>query len=531
MDAPPAAASLMRPPPPPPNARAAGIRPAPVMTKAKSIRGLRGESKMLSDCIRDTNQLDDILTKTVTKSLLFRLLHDDTSSNMSWFHREAIQAEKKKLLQHPVMRVIVLLKWRTFGFRMYCEHLFMYWLLLFTMILSLSMGLGVVPESTYHELLIGWLTTCSFLIIVAFATRFVAWETKLICACAAIAVLGCTMGVLQYAYEPLRKRLSWEMFGRINNLLVGLSALYFCAIELRELAADVDNEDLRKEMGLLKWHGVHIPRHMCFAVWDVLRGHKPTPYLESYWNRIQLPTFFFVLVYVFCEFTAPFSDSMRVYAGIPAVLLLWIMGLQYLEVFGSIAYLLPMMRRMIADGYSFLVFYWSIQCGYTCAYYLLFKSQGENDAFAPYNSLPESFITAYLVTFTQINLEPFQALTSPAAYVLGYTLLLTHATIVIVMLLNALIAIMNKTMGAYVEEAKLEATVTFSECVLRMEKAKTFGTKPQDYVAVVGKRHIFFYNALEETLRQLRHEKNKDKVVLDAIKAYNSAVHSFQPFV
>ncbi|KDO29612.1 hypothetical protein SPRG_05565 [Saprolegnia parasitica CBS 223.65] len=483
-----------------------GILPTLGKTKEQRIQDLRDQSKQLFQCIDDMERAKWMLGRPVNNSLLFQLLHDDTTDTMSWFDREAIQDEKKKVLQHPVMRVLVLLKWQAFGFRMYCEHLFMYWLLLFTMVLSLSMGLGVAPESTYHELLIGWLTTCSFLIIVAFATRFFTWKRN----CSA---------------RALRSR--WETFGRVNNIFVGVSALYFCAIELRELAADVDDDALRKQMGLLQWHIVYIPRHMCLAVWDVVRGRKPTPYLESYWNRIQLPTFFFVLIYVFCEFTAPFSVNMRVYAGIPAVLLLWIMGLQYLEVFGSISYLLPMMRRMLSDGYSFLVFYWSIQCGYTCAYYLLFKSQGENAAFAPYNSLPESFVTTYLVTFTQINLAPFQALTSPAAYVLGYTLLLTHATIVIVMLLNALIAIMNKTMGAYVEEAKLEATVTFSECVLRLEKAKTFGTQTKDWASILGKDDHVFFNVLEDTLRMLRHENNHDEVVREAIEAYNLAAKSF----
>ncbi|EQC25616.1 hypothetical protein SDRG_16512 [Saprolegnia diclina VS20] len=208
-------------------------------------------------------------------------------------------------------------------------------------------------------------------------------------------------------------------------------------------------------------------------------GKTPTPYLESYWNRIQLPTFFFVLVYVLCEFTAPFSTNMRIYAGIATVFFLWIMGVQYIEVFGSISYLLPMMRHMIADVSSFLVYYWSIQCAYTCAYYLLFKSQGESETFAPYATVLESFITTYLL------------------------LLLSHATIVVVMLLNVLIAMMSKTMGAYIEEAKVEATVTFAECVLRMEKTKTFKTSKERLdKAVNGEEYKKHMISVQRTMRR-----------------------------
>ncbi|EQC25617.1 hypothetical protein SDRG_16513 [Saprolegnia diclina VS20] len=204
-----------------------------------TIEDVRAKAGLLSTWILAPEAVRDELGRSVRDSLLFQLLHHDTKVGVSWFDRDALEDEKKKVLQHPVMRVIVLLKWQAFGFRMYCEHLFMHWLLLFTMTLSLSMGLGVAPESTYHSLFIGWLTTCSVLVIAAFATRIVVWETKVPCACITIAVLGCVGGGLQYAFEPLQDQVSWLMFGRINNILVGLSALYFCTFELRELAADI----------------------------------------------------------------------------------------------------------------------------------------------------------------------------------------------------------------------------------------------------------------------------------------------------
>ncbi|KDO16541.1 hypothetical protein SPRG_17946 [Saprolegnia parasitica CBS 223.65] len=105
---------------------------------------------------------------------------------------------------------------------------------------------------------------------------------------------------------------------------------------------------------------------MLTSTFGLLKGGKPSPYLESYWNRIQLPTFFLILIYVVCEFTAAFSATMRVYAGIPALFLVWVMSVSYLEVIPAVGYLLPMMRRMLTD------------CAYTSAPNLLFKSQGGN---------------------------------------------------------------------------------------------------------------------------------------------------------
>ncbi|EQC38828.1 hypothetical protein SDRG_03786 [Saprolegnia diclina VS20] len=46
------------------------------------------------------------------KECLQELLHHDAKGNMSWFDGDAIEDENKKVLQHPVIRVLILLKWR-----------------------------------------------------------------------------------------------------------------------------------------------------------------------------------------------------------------------------------------------------------------------------------------------------------------------------------------------------------------------------------------------------------------------------------
>ncbi|EQC38826.1 hypothetical protein SDRG_03784 [Saprolegnia diclina VS20] len=444
-----------------------------------------------------------------------------------------IKAAKKELLMHPVMRYVVSLGWRKFGLRKYCEQLFMHLLLLLTLTVSLGLSLGTATGPKFEKVFMFWLVCMSFLLLSLLATRFLTWKNKVPCAWLTLVLwYGVVAGVLIYydtllellESQELPKASDLEWFGRINNILLGLSALYFCIFELREFAADMPDKDDRRDI-LGRW--LCALDYMLTSIINLFKGDHPSPYLESYWNRIQLPTFFFVFVYVGCEFTAPFSDNMRVYAGIPAILLLWIMCVQYLEVFPAVGYLLPMMRRMLADVACYLVFYFPIQCAYSSAYYLLFKSQGDHlkpyepepafasnftsamhrffpgvdtsdnattmalltvlktkdksDMFLGYETMPKSFLTTYLVTFGQINLEPFDQLESPSAYVLGYLLLVTHATIVIVMLLSALIAMMNKTMGAHMDEAKLEACITFAECVSRMRKVDTITVSKIDW--------------------------------------------------
>ncbi|EQC26881.1 hypothetical protein SDRG_15304 [Saprolegnia diclina VS20] len=549
----------------------------PKSVYAGRIKSLAQAEKLLDEClekdpakrVENTKKVEDIYLymytpgretgfserkESLRKTPLYLLLHADrydqpttqpehhpelnqattTDVVLGAFEKNDIKARKKHLLDHPVMRVVITLKWRAFGLRMYCEQRLMFWLLLVTMTISVSIGLGVLPEATYDDLFMGWLTTCSLLLIGVVATRFLTWKNKKPWACTLAVTLACVGGGLQYVYEPLQAQLSWTSFGRLNNIVLSLCAIYFCVFEIRELAADIDdpgsvkaakrrsngqlteshtrtsaNQSAGRANGLeleenrpmshceapespwtwamLHHYCIHAPIHGIKCAIDLLRGKSTSPYLESYWNRIQFPTFFAVFACAVGELTLPLTDDVRTFASIPALFLLYIMGLQNLEVFGNISYLLPMMRRMLTDVVSFLVFFWSIQCGYTCAYYLLFKSKGNDPVFAPYATVPQCFVTTYLVTFAQINLEPFKALTSPVQWILGYVLLLTHATISIVMLLNVLIAMMNKTMGSYLEEAKHEARVTFAECVLRLEKTKTFATTEADLKAVIVK--------------------------------------------
>ncbi|EQC25615.1 hypothetical protein SDRG_16511 [Saprolegnia diclina VS20] len=553
--------------------------------KAQKLRELETISSDLDDWKDNVAQMAGAFRAKVRDSMLFKLLHQDAPDAFSPFDLDAIDDAKKRLLQHPVMRLMVLLKWRAFGLRMYCEQLLMHWLLLLTFTVSLAIGFGIATSAKLDQVLVGWLVGMPFLLVSLLATRFSTWKNKVVCACVVFVLVSGAITGLLLKYDKVKALCNstapideiWDEDGKdginksfvsLNNAVLGLSALYFCLFESREFAADMPDDDVRR--GILgRW--LRASRYMLTSLVDLVCGKPTSPYLESYWNRIQLPTFFFVFVYVFCEFASPFSANMRVYGGIPALFLLWIMGVSYLEVFPAVGYLLPMMRRMLADVFRYLAFYFPIQCAYTCAYYLLFKSQGydlkpyepdqkfidkfneslsvlfpganttdetlvtslleilktkdKNDMFQGYETVPKSFLTTYLVTFGQINLEPFDQLATTSASILGYLLVLTHATIVIVMLLNVLIAMMDKTMGAYMDEAKVEATVTFAECVLRMEKTTTQAMSEVYWRQLDKSKAQVLY---ENMLRADANEKSEDSAVLHAIAKISSRVKSLQ---
>ncbi|EQC26879.1 hypothetical protein SDRG_15302 [Saprolegnia diclina VS20] len=346
--------------------------------KDQKLRELDEVAATLDMWRDDHDSMVKALRTKVRDSMLFSLLHNDATAGMDEWDRDVIQDEKKKLLQHPVMRLIVLLKWRAFGVRMFSEQLLMHLLLLLTLTVSLTISLGTIQgdpkddpdgDKEFKKIAGSWLCGTALLLLSLLVTRFLTWQNKKACAITAISL---NLDHLVQLCDSLT-------FVKLNNGLVGLCAVYFCIFELRELAADYpDYAVFLCGDSLMYWRLVHVPTHFVTSIYKLVCTKTPSPYLESYWNRIQLPLFLLVLVYALCELWTYFPFEMCVYLGIPMHFVLCLMCVQYLEAFRDVGYLLPMMRRMLTDVFRYLAFYLPIQCGYACAYYLLFKSQGEN---------------------------------------------------------------------------------------------------------------------------------------------------------
>ncbi|KDO22391.1 hypothetical protein SPRG_11343 [Saprolegnia parasitica CBS 223.65] len=383
----------------------------------------------------------------------------------------------KKLLEHSVMREVIALKWQRFGLRMYMEQLLMYCLLLLSMTVAVSMRPGV---DAYPTQLQAWLYVGIPLLIALSASPWFTYERRASWRAATAGIICIALAVMLSMRESLHV-LHWTLFTNFNTVVVGLTGLYFLRFELNEMFGEVAEHNRLFDCGFhslsprsqkVLYYVIFCPFSVVYQFAVLLVGGDTAKYFDSFFNCVQLPTFSSVLVFAVYELVGDIDPTLRLYGGMVLNMLLWILGLQYLEVHGTAGYLIPMMRGLLRDVFRFLAFYWPFQCAYACGYFLLFQDTDEET----YNTLWRAFVTTFLVMLGQIELDPFENLPDTSSYVLGYTLLLSHATIVMVMLLNVLIAIMTKTVDGGLELAKLEALVSFAECVLRSEK--TAGLTP-----------------------------------------------------
>ncbi|OQS07829.1 hypothetical protein THRCLA_20052 [Thraustotheca clavata] len=359
---------------------------------------------------------------------------------------------------------------------MYLQQLALYCMLLMTMLLSVSMsreasGAETNPKFPYQ--LMVWLYIGSMLCVVYMALFWYKTSTSRMWTGCTLLILIAWYVILQFLYGGIE---SWMennslWFVRMNNIVLAPIAFYVLTKEIEEWVpelstfCDAKNWSSKLLRGIV-YYLILIP--MFVVLNFLLRPFTSTgkaDYYSSAFNHIQIPTYVGVLFYVVNEFTAITTGDAQIYLGIVLSFILWFLSLEYLEVHPTIGYLLPMMRAMAVDMKRFLIFYAPFQCAYTSAYYFLF--QGRNEP--TYNTIGEAFITTFLVVLGQIDLDPFNTL-SGASYVAGYIILLTHATLVIVMLLNVIVAMMSKTMEDSFEQSKMKAIVSFAVCVLRCEK-------------------------------------------------------------
>ncbi|EQC28420.1 hypothetical protein SDRG_13748 [Saprolegnia diclina VS20] len=379
----------------------------------------------------------------------------------------------KELLNHPVMREVENIKWQNFACCMYMQQLMLYLLLLTTLTLSVTMDLGDGESPIFHTQLLVWLNVGVALVLGLVATNFFHYANRKLWAVKTIGVNGLVLIALNLCADSIAGHVNWTWFVRCNNVVLTPTALFFIRFEILELFGEVNVDANPSFVQQLE---VAVEAICDFFLNFV--GRARSHYFESFFNKVQLPTFVAILVFVITETFYPSSDDVRLYFGIIITFASWALGIQYLEIHGTAGYLISLMTFMLKDVVKFMAFYLPFQCAYAISYYLLFEGRGV-DAYA---TIAHSFVTTFLVMLGQIELEPFENLPAPGPYVLGYTLLLTHATLVIVMLLNVLIAMLNKSMEEIMEKAKLEARVSFAECILRSEK--TIGLRPMPVVPV-----------------------------------------------
>ncbi|RHY09865.1 hypothetical protein DYB36_008074 [Aphanomyces astaci] len=414
-------------------------------------------------------ELDRIYGKgEVHESALYSIMHLDTAEP------EAKESVKQYCLQHPMIRRVLQLKW---------EQFLMYALLLMSSIISGSFyQLDEAPRNVLKELedffqpdwtsppipvvtgVDGTITeqvdSSGFRLALSGDYTGLDWSQQIpdmkkwknhalnVLFLQSIFWTG-VFGIPLFAYVATRTdaqiNASKDLIQIFQNIVLWLAAGYFFRWEVKEMM-----------------------------------GYGVRNYFTSVVNSMQIITFCVILFfYVPCQLqiipeTVVPRQTQLVCSGF-TTLSLWVLFLQFLEIIPSAGYLLPMMKGLMRDLTRFSILYG----GLTCCYYILFQSKPGHE------TLLKSFITVFLVLFGQLD-QVVDVIESekdkqPLLYVVGYILLMFHCAAAIVLLLNVLIAMMNVTMQMGLENARIEALVSYAHCILRLE----LSLQPQERLEMI----------------------------------------------
>ncbi|RLO03191.1 hypothetical protein DYB28_013454, partial [Aphanomyces astaci] len=460
-------------------------------------------------------ELDRIYGKgEVHESALYSIMHLDTAEP------EAKESVKQYCLQHPMIRRVLQLKW---------EQFLMYALLLMSSIISGSFyQLDEAPRNVLKELedffqpdwtsppipvvtgvdgtiteqvdssgfrlaLSVWLVTFVYVVVATIIAHY-GLKPKRICALSKWCRDGTYLGLVWFIVWGDYTGLDWsqqipDMKKWKNHALnvLFLQSIFwtgvfgiplFAYVATRTDAQINASKDLIQIFqNIVLWLAAGY-----FFRWEVkeMMGYGVRNYFTSVVNSMQIITFCVILFfYVPCQLqiipeTAVPRQTQLVCSGF-TTLSLWVLFLQFLEIIPSAGYLLPMMKGLMRDLTRFSILYG----GLTCCYYILFQSKPGHE------TLLKSFITVFLVLFGQLD-QVVDVIESekdkqPLLYVVGYILLMFHCAAAIVLLLNVLIAMMNVTMQMGLENARIEALVSYAHCILRLE----LSLQPQERLEMI----------------------------------------------
>ncbi|OQR87107.1 hypothetical protein ACHHYP_09541 [Achlya hypogyna] len=380
---------------------------------------------------------------------------------------EVVKADgAKALLEHVVMKRVLELKWEFFAQRMFVEQLLWYMVLLTSMTVSVTLQpsatatLAADARAAFDLQLRVWAAVVLFSVtglvtvqltqptpLLRLATTLQALSapghlddvgvakkrvkhllvvaTVMLAGAAYAAVDAFIWSTLPWFTTPISGTTLAQLF---VHCLLFVSACYFVRLEYREWA-----------------------------------GH-PAGYWASDANRWQLGSYLAVLL-VYLPWNL--GETLGLCLGSLLTLSLWLLSLQFFAVFRTGGYLLPMMSALLRDVYNFGAFFAVVQCAFTCVFYQLFQRRPSSG----YASLWQSFRTSYFVMLGEFDLDGTwgEDQTQDLLYHVSYVLLMLHAAIMIVLLLNVLLATMNETVSDGLRASKRDALASYAACILRLE--------------------------------------------------------------
>ncbi|KDO22260.1 hypothetical protein SPRG_12098 [Saprolegnia parasitica CBS 223.65] len=242
------------------------------------------------------------------------------------------------------------------------------------------------------------------------------------------------------------------------------------------------------------------------------------PYFNSFMNLFRLSTCFLILcVHVPIGFVSVFNveetpiDELEdgadaayvayVYSGVVIFLSLWLQVARFFQVHATAGYLVVTLRSVLGDVANFFAFFGVFELGLTGAYYLIYQCTNNTE-------IPDmwtTFYKSYFILFGETDEAAFSALRNTtrttrnstsavralelplSLHIYGISLRMFHCAIVTMVLLNLLLAMMNKTVDRHCDTARTRGLLAYADMVLSFEK---MAGVPRSQLVYIGRHHI-----------------------------------------
>ncbi|OQR97280.1 hypothetical protein ACHHYP_12264 [Achlya hypogyna] len=405
--------------------------------------------------------LDAVYGPTAATGALTAVVKLDTKDPIVTFETQ------KTCLEHPVFNRLLDIKWELFGQRKYLEQLLMNMLLLLT--------------TTTSSLLFDDATTAA----PPAATFFVGMGAIVFVAFGFLAVQALRPTILWRLARLVHDgRLTLDPRVAIPNLPAKKTFVRRCLLAATLVATLVVTVPLlvfMRHLDVGSWFSVF--NNIVLATTAVFFLHNELQeakiglrqYMASTMNVAQLLIYALVLL-VFVPVNLDIvtvSTEFQVGLGGFLTLALWVLSLQFLEVVPSASFVLPMMSDLFGDISNFFILFSVFQVGLTITFYQLFRVKPADDSHDAFDGIGQSFMTTYFVAFGQLPTDALGVFTDATSglYVFTALLMMLHSAVVVIVLLNVLLAMMNKTVDGGLEKAKTRALLSYARCILRLEEA------------------------------------------------------------
>ncbi|OQS03828.1 hypothetical protein THRCLA_03879 [Thraustotheca clavata] len=455
----------------------------------------------------------------VRESALYSVL------NMKTDNEDLINQAKTECLEHVVIRRIMEIKWELFAQRKYIESLLIYILLLSSMSISSILfdkkifdktGLN---EATLEKVIDQQKSTMDFCVIYG----------------TIVMVFAATSYIL---VQGLRPRNLWRLARifydrsydfnpkiKIPDLQIhkhtAKKYILFLTIALTSLISFLALEFINAfglEQHFMLFNNLVLAASSFYFILTEYHELKAArwSYFKDILNWMQSAVYlliFFLFVPMKLGLYLTGDISIQIGVGGIITIFLWILSLQFLEVVASTSYLLPLAAKLMGDVANSLIFLG------------VFQIADENF----FGSLSQSFYSTYFVLFGQFPTESLSAFSDISStgehflYLFAVILMMFHAAAVPIILMNLLMASMNKTVDGGLERARTEALSAYAKAILRLE-ISNYSKEENEKLTYFDKNEKLLNPIFTQSVRKasLNITPEQEKMIQDHLKTTHS---------